>query len=102
MIQDLFAWLLATFVIGPVQDEIASKLQAAQVPAAIMQQAQACVVAGTPKLVERATSDPWWGVRTTIGVAVGMTNPLSIIAEALPDCAAAMVAVQPFWKDVES
>jgi hypothetical protein len=44
MIQDLFAWLLATFVIGPMQAE----LKGVQAPAAVMQEIQACVVSGTP------------------------------------------------------
>lgn len=102
MIQDLFTWLLATFVIGPVQEEFTSKLQAVQVPAVIMQQAQDCVANGTQVLVERAANDWWWGVTTTIGVATGLTNPLSIVAKASPECAAAMTAIQPFWTNMES
>ena len=40
MIHDLFAWLLATFVIGPVQAELATKMEAVKAPAAIIQQVQ--------------------------------------------------------------
>jgi hypothetical protein len=96
MIHDLFAWLLATFVIGPVQAEFAGKMQAVEVPAAIVQQVQACVVNGTPALIDRATGDPWWGITTTISVTVGLTDPRTVLAEASPECAAAMSAVGPF------
>jgi hypothetical protein len=96
MIHELFAWLLATFVIGPVQAEFAAKLHAAQAPAAIVQQVQGCVVSATPALIERATSDIWWGVTTTISVATGMTDGASVLAATSPGCAAAVSAVRPF------
>jgi hypothetical protein len=96
MIHDLFAWLLATFVIGPVQAEFANRMHAAQAPAAIVQQVQACVVDGTTALVQRATSDPWWGIATTISVAVGLTDAKSVLAGASPACADAIAAVRPF------
>jgi hypothetical protein len=96
MIQDLFAWLLATFVIGPVQAEFANKMQAAQAPAAIVTKVQACVVSGTPILVQRATNDPWWGITTTISVATGLTDAKVVLAETSQGCALAVAAVRPF------
>jgi hypothetical protein len=96
MLQDLFAWLLATFVIGPVQAEFANKMQAAQAPAEIVQQVQACVVSATPVLVQRATNDIWWGLTTTISVAAGLTDAKTVLAGTSPDCAAAVAAVRPF------
>jgi len=102
MIHDLFAWLLATFVIGPVQAEFASKMQAAEAPAAVVQQVQACVVNGTPALIDRATSDPWWGITTTISVTVGLADAQTILAEASPECAAAVAAVRPFLTGPEA
>lgn len=96
MIQDLFAWLLATFVIGPVQAELAAKMQAVQAPAALVQQVQACVVSGTPTLVARAVNDPFWGITTTISVATGLIEAQSVLAGASPECAAAAAAVRPF------
>jgi hypothetical protein len=96
MIQDLFAWLLATFVIGPVQAELSSRMQAAQAPAAIVSQVQACVVGATPILIQRAANDPWWGVTTTISVAAGMSRATDVLAGATPACAAAVAAVRPF------
>lgn len=102
MIHDLFAWLLATFVIGPVQAELASKLQAVQAPAAVMQQVQACVMTGTPALVSRATSDPFWGITTTISVAAGIVDAQSVLAGTSPQCAAAIGAVKPLMEGPET
>jgi hypothetical protein len=95
MINDFLAWLLATFVIDPVHAEIASKLQAAKLPTEIVQQVQACAVNGTPALLERASNDMWWGITTGISVAVGLSDAQSVLAEASPDCAAAVAAVRP-------
>lgn len=102
MIHDLFAWLLATFVIGPMQAELANKMQAAQAPAAVVQQVQACMVNGTPALVNRATSDPWWGITTTISVTAGLTDAQTVLAAASPECAAAVAAVTPFLTSPEA
>jgi hypothetical protein len=96
MLHDLFAWLIATFVIAPVQAEFASRMQAAQVPAAIIRQVEGCVVGAAPVLIDRATGNPWWGLTTTIGVAAGYTDAKAILAEASPACAAAVAAVRPF------
>lgn len=96
MIHSFFSWLLTTFVIGPVQVEFAERMQAAQAPAAVVQQVQACVVGATPVLIDRATNDLWWGVTTTIGVAIGQTDAKAILAETSPSCAAAVTAVRPF------
>lgn len=96
MIQDIFAWLLATFVIGPVQTELANRMQAAQAPAAIVQQVQSCVVSAAPVLVERAADDVWWGVSTVISVAAGLTDAKTLLAETSPKCASAVSAVRPF------
>ena len=95
MIHDLFAWLLATFVIGPVQAELSSKMQAVKAPAAIMQQVQDCVVNGTPALIARATGDPFWGITTTISVVAGLTDAEAVLAGTSPQCAAAIGAVKP-------
>jgi hypothetical protein len=102
MFHDFLAWLLATFVIDPVHAEIASKLQAATIPTEIAQQIQACVVNGTPALVDRASNDVWWGITTSISVAVGLSDAQSVLASASPDCAAAVAAVRPFLAGPEA
>lgn len=102
LIHDLFTWLLATFVMGPAQAEFAEMMQAAKAPAAIVQQVQACAAGGTPKLVDRAMSDPWWAITTSISVTVGLAEPQSVLAEVSPECAAAMSAVRPFLSGPEA
>ncbi len=101
MLQDIFGWLLATFVIGPIQAEISTRMQVTQAPAAIVRQMQGCVTTATPVLVRRATDDPWWGVTTTISVAVGMTDAKTVLAETSPACAAAVTALRSFLTDTK-
>lgn len=98
MIQDLFTWLLATFVIGPMQAEI----RGLQAPAAVMEQVQACVVSGTPALISKATNDLFWGITTTISVATGLTDATSVLADTSPQCATAIEAVKPFMDNPEA
>ena len=98
MIQDLFAWLLATFVIGPMQAE----LEGLKAPAAVMQEIQACVVSGTPALVTKATNDLFWGITTTISVAAGLTDATTVLANTSPECATAVEAVKPFMDNSAS
>jgi hypothetical protein len=96
MIHELFSWLLATFVIGPVQTELTQRMQDTQAPIAIVQQIKTCVLSATPILVERATNDTWWGISTTISVMTGFTDATTILAETSPSCAAAVSAARPF------
>jgi hypothetical protein len=98
VIQDLFAWLLATFVIGPMQAE----LQGLKAPAEVMQQVQACVVSGTPALISKATNDLFWGITTTISVATGLTDATSVLANTSPQCATAIEAIKPFLDNPQS
>jgi hypothetical protein len=102
LIHDLFTWLLATFVMGPAQAEFAEMMQATKAPAAVVQQVQACAAGGTPILVERAMNDPWWAITTTIGVTAGLADPQTVLAEASPECAAAIAAVRPFLSGPEA
>lgn len=95
MIQDFFAWLIATFVLAPIQAEIASKLQAAGAAPAIIRQAEACVSTAAPVLAERAGRDWVWAASTAIGAAVGVTDPKSVLVEASPACAAPVAALRP-------
>jgi hypothetical protein len=95
IVQELFHWLLMTFVLEPIQAEIDTTLRAANAAPAIIQQAQACVTEAAPALVRRAGDDWVWGARTMIGVATGLTEPTAVVAEASPGCRAAMQAVRP-------
>lgn len=98
MLHDFFSWLLATFVIAPLQAEFSERLQAVEAPAAIVQQVQACITNGTPALISRATDNPVWGLTTTASIALGLADAQSLLAEASPDCADAIKAVTPFFE----
>ena len=102
MLQDFFTWLLATFVIAPVQAEFESALRGIEVPAAIVQQVQGCVTDGAPALVARAVENPWWGLTTGLGVAIGMTDATTVLAGSSPTCAAALAAVTPLLNGAET
>jgi hypothetical protein len=102
MLEEFFTWLLATFVITPVQAEFESRMSGVEVPAAIIQQVQGCIVNGAPALVTRATEEPFWGLTTGISVAVGLTDATSVLAGSSPECAAAMAAVTPLLNGTES
>ncbi len=102
MLQDFLSWLLATFVIAPVQAEITSRLQAVEAPADIVQQVESCIVDGTSALVSRAAREPLWTITTSASVAFGLTDAQSVLAEASPECAAAVTAIKPFLTGPES
>jgi hypothetical protein len=96
MIHALFSWLLATFVIGPVETELTQRMQDVRAPIAVVQQLKTCVLSATPILVDRATNDVWWGLSTTISVMTGLTDAKTILAETSPSCTAAVSAARPF------
>ena len=101
MIADLIAWTLATFVITPLQAELENRLQSAQASAALVQQVQACLTGGTATLIERSADEPWWAIRTVVGVSVGLTDAQSVLAGTSPECATAMSALTPLLQAPE-
>lgn len=96
MIEALFAWIVATFLLGPIQAEMAEKLQAARAPTAVMQDAARCAADAAPGILARAGADPWWAVRVTIGAWTGATTPEALLADAAPGCAPALRAARPY------
>jgi hypothetical protein len=99
MINDLFHWLLATFLFSPIQAEIDGKLQAAQAPRAVVEQARSCVAAATPELVRRAGSDWFWGTTTVISVATGIADPMQVLSDEVPACRHAVEVMRPFLRN---
>lgn len=94
--QEIFAWLLATFVLGPWQADMHERLNAARAAPVAIEQVQACVAEAAPKLAARAAGDWWWGVSTVTAVSVGMTDPLDVVRHAAPSCGKAIDAARPF------
>ncbi len=96
MIETLIAWLVATFLLGPLQSEIASRLEAGRAPAAVVQQMADCATAAAPALIQRAAGDPWWAVTTAMGAWIGTASPDAVLRDAAPGCAPALAAARPF------
>lgn len=86
MISDMFTSLVASFVVDPMQVEIAEKVQAVRQPLAIVEQAQACIASQGPKLLERASRDWGWAATTAISVSVGFTPPEDLLDSSDPAC----------------
>ena len=72
MLQDLFAFLLATFVIGPFEADMADKLALGRAPLVVLTEMQGCVRAAAPVLGERALGDWLWVATSTIGIWIGI------------------------------
>ena len=94
--QDLLAALISFFLMQPLQEKVADKLDAARAPRAIVAQVAGCAQAATPVVVERATSDPWWAVSTIVQVWTGTAKPENILADTAPVCRPAIEAARPF------
>jgi hypothetical protein len=99
MISDLVNWLLATFVLAPVQAEIDDKLKAANASRAVVEQVQTCLAAAPPRLVEKANGDWIWTATTVISVATGLSSAEQVLADNVPACGPAMEAARPFLRD---
>lgn len=94
MIGDFIVWILATFVLNPLQAELGEKLGSVQSSAAIAQQVQTCLSTGTAALANRAASEPWWAISTAFSVSVGLSDARSLLSETSPECAAAAGLLQ--------
>lgn len=96
MIEALFAWFIATFLLGPLQSGMATALEAGRAPTAVVEQVTRCATEATPRLVNRAMDDPWWAISTAFGATIGTTTPESVLRDAAPGCEAALAAARPF------
>ena len=96
MLNDVFAFLLSTFVVAPFQAEIADKLAVARAPQAVVAEIGACAGAAVPALSERLAGDWQWVVTRTVGIWIGTTTADAVLAEVVPQCRAALAAARPF------
>lgn len=96
MLNDLFAFLIVTFVIGPFQAEIADRLALARAPQAVMAEIGACATAAGPALSERLTEDWRWVATRAVGIWTGSTTTEAVLGEAVPECRDAIAAARPF------
>lgn len=100
MIRDFILSLVSMFIVQPFEAEVNRKLVAAQAPQAVIQQVRACAISAVPALATRASGDIWWAATTIVGVAVGMTDPQTVISEASPECVSAIAAIKPVLNSI--
>lgn len=96
MWQDLIGWLVATFLVAPVQASLGEALAAARAPASTITALADCASAATPAIVARAAQEPVWLVQTAFGLWIGTLRPEAALGEAAPACAPAISAARPF------
>ncbi|HEY8563990.1 MAG TPA: hypothetical protein VIL65_00700 [Beijerinckiaceae bacterium] len=94
--QDLIATLVSLFLIGPLETELADKLAAARAPRAVAIEIAACAREAAPRVVDRAVSDPWWAVSSTVQVWIGTTRPEALLVTIAPGCERAVQSAKPF------
>lgn len=94
MIDSLFHWLLATFLLNPIQAQIEERLRTAGAPVHIAEQVRSCATAAPPVLIRKAGEDWVWGTMTIIKVASGTADPLDVVAAELPSCRAPIEAMR--------
>jgi len=99
MFETLIAWLVATFLLGPIQADIAGRMEAARAPAALVQQVGDCATAAAPRLVARAAEDPIWAISQAFGVWTGTTRAEAVLGDAAPACGPVLAAARPFLQD---
>lgn len=96
MFGDLIAWLVVAFLVNPLTAEVQSRLAEANAPPALVAQVASCGLAAAPALLQRATEDPWWAIRTGFATWIGTIQPEAVLGAAAPGCGPAMQAARPF------
>jgi hypothetical protein len=96
MIADIIGYLVASFLVAPLQYDLTQRLEEAYAPAAIVHQITECATAATPLLIARAAGDPFWAVRTLVGTWIGTVTPEAALRDAAPSCVPAFEAARPF------
>jgi hypothetical protein len=96
MWQDLIAWLVSAFLLGPLQASLAEALVAAQAPAATVSAVADCANAAAPAIITRAAAEPVWLVQGVFGLWIGTLRPETLLGDAAPACAPALAAARPF------
>ncbi len=99
MISDFIHWLLATFLIAPLQAEIDTKLKTANASRAAYEQVRTCMADATPRLIQKANGDWLWAAKTVTRVATGLSQPEEVLAEEVPACRPAIDVIRPLMRE---
>jgi hypothetical protein len=96
MFEALIAWLVATFLLGPIQADIAGRMAAARAPASLVQQVGDCATEAAPRLITRTAEDPIWAISQAFAIWAGTARAEAVLGEAAPACGPALAAARPF------
>lgn len=96
MLNDLLAFLVATFLLGPLQSQLVGQLEDGYAGRQVVEQVTRCAADAAPRLVQRAASEPVWAIMTALRVWTGMVTPEAVLRDAATSCPAAMDAARPF------
>lgn len=82
---ELLTYLFTTFVLSPLQAELAEKLSS--LPSQEMAAAAGnCLRTAGPLLLERAQNEWGWVLANVIGVNIGLMDPAQVISGLSADC----------------
>jgi len=95
LLGDVFAWLLTTLLVAPMQAELAQAARVAHAPAQVVAASEQCVAVAGPALARRAVEDPFWGITTVISLGLGLAEPVALLRDADPACGRAVAALGP-------
>jgi hypothetical protein len=96
MFRDLVFFLVNLFVVEPFQGELNGRLAEVGAPQAVTSEVASCASAALPILVERVSSDPWWGTATIVRIWVGSTTTGVVLGQTVPTCKTAIEMARPY------
>jgi hypothetical protein len=89
-LQDIIAALISIFLIEPLQANITERFAEAGVSAQAAGRVATCFSNAPPEILDRAGNEPAWAIGHAIGYWTGASTIDSILADAAPDCLAAV------------
>ncbi|HEX7074998.1 MAG TPA: hypothetical protein VF226_13235 [Hyphomicrobiaceae bacterium] len=96
MFRDVVFLLVNLFVVEPFQEELNGRLAQVGAPQAVVSEVAGCASVALPILVERVSSDPWWGTATIVRIWIGSTTPVVILGQTVPTCKTAIETARPY------
>ena len=82
---EFISYLFAIFVVNPLQADISERLQGVAA-IDIVQASRACISAEGPRLLQQAQDNWGWAASHTIGISLGMIDPVSLLSTNDENC----------------
>ncbi|WP_119459458.1 hypothetical protein [Rhodospirillaceae bacterium SYSU D60014] len=99
MFRDFIIFLVNLFVVEPFQEELNGRLAQVGAPQAVVSEVASCASTALPILVERVSSDPWWGTSTIFRIWIGNTTSAVVLGQTVPTCETAIETARPYLGD---